>query len=264
MRRKTQIIITALILGIAALGFLIWSANKGINTPLFLDAKSNAYEALIFAEEQLIDFSPKPTSAKFAQSVTNNAAALNLMRAALEKTFEAPESTYDNQLINTVLGNIGRFKTLALAAKCEGVLAERNGDFPSAARSYVDIIRLGQKVQAGPLIFMLIGVSIERIGVEALEQLEPKLVNPARSQIASTLKELNEVRVPFEEVEWRERYLRRRASPTPIHSLIFTRHVRAAIEKGKQKHTQAYQSLGALASKLAQPVPAVPNGAPGE
>ena len=120
------------------------------------------------------------------------------------------------------------------------------------------------KLKAGPLIFMLIGVSIERIGVEALEQLEPKLVNPARSQIASTLKELNEVRVPFEEVEWRERYLRRRASPTPIHSLIFTRHVRAAIEKGKQKHTQAYQSLGALASKLAQPVPAVPNGAPGE
>ena len=134
-------------------------------------------------------------------------------------------------------------------------LAEQNGDYASAARSYVDIIRLGQTIQAGPLIFMLVGVSIERIGVEALTELEPNLGGETRSQIAGTLKQLNETRLPFERVEMRERYFIRRGSPTPIHYLLFTRHVRAAMDRGKQKHTQAYQSLDALASKLAQPVP---------
>ena len=264
MRRKTQIMITALILAIAALGFLIWNANRGIDTPMFLDAKSNAYDALMFAEKQLGDFSPDPDSGKLAQSVTNNAEALRVMRAALEKPFEAPEATYDNQLINAVLGNIGRFKTLALAAKCEGILAEQNGDFPSAARAYVDIIRLGQKIEAGPLIFMLIGVSVERIGVEALERIEPKLINPTRGEVAATLKQLNETRLPFGEIERRERYLRRRASPTAIHYIIFTRHVRAAMEKGNDKHMQAYQSLDAIASKLALPVSTIASGGPGE
>ncbi len=264
MRRKIQLIITALILGIAALGFLIWTANKGINTPLFLDAKSNAYDALILAKNNLGEIRPDPTSAQLAQIVTNNAEALRLMRAALEKPFEAPEGAYHVQSVNPVLDNIGRFKELALLLKCEGLLAEQNGNFAAAARSYIEIIRLGQKIQAGPLIFMLIGVSIERIGVEALTQLEPNLAGDPRSQTSATLKQLNETRLPFEEVEMRERFFRRRGSPTPIHYLIFTRHVRAAIERGKQKHTQAYQSLDALASKLAQPVPSVPTAAPGE
>jgi hypothetical protein len=189
------------------------------------------------------------------------------MRAALEKPFEAPEAAYDVQLMNGPLGNIGQFKTLAMAAKCEGIFAEQNGDWTAAARSYTDIIRLGQKVQAGTLIFMLIGVSIERIGVEALEKLEGNLTGTARGQIAATLKQLNEQRLPFGEVEWRERYLRRRGSPTPLHYVIFTRHVRAAIESGKAKHMQAYQSLESIASKLAQPArsnPGNPSGGPGE
>jgi hypothetical protein len=264
MRRRTQLIITVVILAIAALGFLIWSANRGITSPMFRHPEENAYDALIFAEKQLGDFSPDPTSAKLAQSVTNNAEALRLMRAALERPFEAPESTYDNQLINAVLGNVGRFKTLALAARCAGALAEQNGDFPSAARSYLDIIRLGQKIQAGPLIFMLIGVSIERLGVEAMEKLEPNLTGGFRAEIATTLKQLNETRLPFEEVQRREQYLRRRASPTPLHYIIFTRHVRAAMESGKQKHALAWQSLDAIASKLAQPTPRTPTAAPGE
>ena len=264
MRRRTQLIITAVILGIAALGFLIWSANRGITSPMFRHPEANAYEALIFAQKQLSDSRPDPISPDLAQSVTNNAEALRLTRAALEKPFEAPESAYDTKRIDGLLGGIGGFKSLALAIKCEGVLAETEGDYASAARSYVDIIRLGQSIQAGPLIFMLIGVSIERIGVEALTELEPNLTGDTRSQTAATLRQFNETRLPFEEVEWRERYLRRRASPTPIHYLIFSRHVSAAMEKAKQKHAQAWQSLDALASRLAQPAPAVPTAAPGE
>ena len=94
MRRKTQLIITALILAIAALGFLIWSANRGITAPMFRHPEANAYEALIFAQKQLGNISADPTPAEIAESVTNNAAALKLMRAALEKPFEAPEAVY--------------------------------------------------------------------------------------------------------------------------------------------------------------------------
>jgi hypothetical protein len=264
MRRKTQLTITVLILAIAALGFLIWSANRGITAPMFRHPEANAYEALIFAQKQLGTISADPTPAEVAQSVTNNAAALKLMRAALEKPFEASEAVYDPQPNNTMLNDVGGFKALALAAKREGSLAEQDGDSASAARSYVDIVRLGQKIQAGPLIFMLVGVSIERIGVEALTELEPNLTGDTRSQTAATLKQLNETRLSFEEVEMRERYFRRRASITPIHYLIFTRHVRAAMDKGNDKHMQAYQSLDALASKLAQPARTVPTVAPAE
>jgi hypothetical protein len=264
MRRKTQLVVTVVILAIGALGFLIWTANRGITSPMFRHPEANAYEALIFAQNQLGSISPDPTSAEIAESVTNNAKALKLMRAALEKPFEAPEAVYDPRASNAMLNNVGRFKALALAAKREGMVAEQNGDYAGAARSYMDIIRLGQSIQAGPLIFMLVGVSIERIGVEALTQLEPKLTGDTRSQTAATLKQLNETRLPFEEVEMRERYFRRRASPTPIHYLVFTRHVRAAMESGKQKHALAWQSLDALGSNLAQPAPTVPNAAPAE
>jgi hypothetical protein len=264
MRRRTQLIITVVILAIAALGFLIWSANRGITSPMFRHPEANAYEALIFAAKQMGNISADPSPAEFTQSVTNNATALKLMRAALEKPFEAPEAVYDPQANNANLNNVGTFKALALAAKREGTLAEQNGDYASAARSYVDIIRLGQTIQAGPLIFMLVGVSIERIGVEALTELEPNITGDTRSQTAAALKQLNETRLPFAEVEMRERYFSRRASPTPIHYLIFSRHLRAAMNKGNEKHTQAYQSLDAIASKLAQPTPRTPTAAPGE
>jgi len=264
MRRKTQFIITGLILAIAALGFLIWAGNKDITAPMFRDPEANAYEALIFAQKQLGDISSDSAPAEITQSVANNGVALKLMRAALEKPFEAPEAVYDPQINNAHLNDLGRFKALALAAKREGTLAERDGDYASAARSYVDIIRLGQTIQAGPLIFMLVGVSIERIGVEVLTELEPNLTGDTRSQTAAVLKQLNETRLPFAEVEMRERYFRRRGSPTPIHYLIFSRHVRAAMDKGNEKHMQAYQSLDALASKLAQPTPKTSSAAPAE
>jgi hypothetical protein len=249
MRRKPLIIIACLGLFIVSAIF-IWSAIR-TSKPPFVSAAAPAYDTLVLATQRLLNGDPSPATNELAAYLATNAPALQKLREALNQKFEAPEKAYDNP---AALGagqyEIGSFKGLALILKNEGRFYENQSKPLEAAHSYADIIRFGTMVEAGPFLFAMIGVGVERIGVEALQELEPKLQGPSRKEIASKLREINSERVPFPTIVDRERYIRRRHSPTPLHYLIFSRQVRASAARTRDKYETAYQAVDALANKL--------------
>lgn len=249
--------ITIGVLAMILLGSVwMWTAAKR-QTPAFLRTPAPAFETLVRAGSRIQDPNPSPSSDELAAYIATNAAALATVREALTKPFEAPAAMYDIHTMNTSFTQVGGFKKLALMLKNEGTHYENQGKMAEAGRCYADVIRLGLKVERGPLIFMLIGVSFERIGLEALEAIEPKIPARARKELSAGLREMNSQRVPFAEIEERERYIRRRHSPTPFHYLIFAGQARAGIVNAQNKYEPAWQYLDALASKLDR-TPAAP------
>jgi hypothetical protein len=251
MRRTSLFILAALVLFLVGAAIL-WTTSKSA-TPSFLTTPAPAFDTLLRAGNRIQDMNHRPSTNELPAYVATNSAALSTIREALTQNFEAPAATYDVATIGAILLQAGSIKSLSHLLKNEGLSFELQNKPAEAARSYTDIIRLGQKVESGPLMFQLIGVSIERIGVEAFDKLEPYIQSPARGEIAAALRQINSQRVPFEVVEERERYFRRRGSPTPLHFLFFSRQSRAVITNGQNKHALARQSLDALASKLERP-----------
>jgi hypothetical protein len=89
------------------------------------------------------------------------------------------------------------------------------------------------KIEAGTVIFAMVGISFERIGIDALQQLEPDLQGSVRKEIASKLREINSQRVTFESIEDRERYIRQAAPPLRCTTYSF----RASFEVSEQIHS---------------------------
>jgi hypothetical protein len=249
MRRKSLIVIACLGLFVIS-GMLIWSAVR-VSKPAFLTASAPAYETLVLASQRLANRDFSPETNELAASVATNTPALQKLREALQQKFEAPEGAYGSPAdMSTVLNQVGSFKALALALKMEGRFYEHLNQPAKAAHSYADIIRLGTKTEAGTLIFAMVGVGIERIGIEALHELEPALHGPIRKEISLKLNEINSQRVPFQTIVDRERYIRVRHSPTPLHYLVFSRQVRGAATRTQDKYETSYQAVDALANKL--------------
>jgi hypothetical protein len=229
----------------------VWFAGKR-GTPDFLRTPAPAYESLLRASARLGDNSPNPNTNRLASYVESNAEALKTLRAALTQRFEAPAAAYDQRTLDRVLSEFP-VKALALTLRTEGRAAELNGKIVDAARSYVDIIHLGTKVASGPVIFSMIGLGIERLGIEALQELEPRLPSPARNEIAAKLRTINDDRINFTVVEERERHFRQQNSPSPLHFMFFSRQLRQGVESARHKHELSGQAVDALASKLDLP-----------
>lgn len=255
MRRRGLILLVCL--GIFILGALIfWSAARSAK-PAFLNTSAPAFDTLRHAVQRLGDARSNLATNELPASVQSNAAALATTREALTQPFEAPPTAYESPAMGgTVLNDLGSLKLLALALKNEGAYFESRNETVKAAESYADIIRLGVHIESGPFLFAMVGISIERLGIEALQKIAPSLSVAARSQLAATLREINSHRVPFGSIEERERHLRRRHSPTPLHYLIFSRQLRAARDSTQNKYETTWQAVDALASKLALPHPA--------
>lgn len=251
MRRKPLILIASLILVLlVVVGIFIWVSGRE-GKPEFLSGAAPAYESLLRATKLLP--SSTPSASEPASEGGIDATALENVRRALMERFEAPEAAYHSANMNGVLSEVGTFKQIALALKNEGARYEAENKLEEAARVYVDIVRLGIKVESGPLIFAMIGQGIERIGMEALDALEPGLPSPARHEVAAALRRANSHRIPFNAIEERERYFRRNNSPTPFHMIFFSRRLRATVEQAKAKYETTWQAVDALASKLDRP-----------
>jgi hypothetical protein len=248
-------IILLVLLAIILLPLVLWPFIKP--SPLaFLNNKAPAYQTLRRAANSLGNLNPSPSPNDLPAYVASNAPALKILREAFNQEFGLPEEAHDQSVLTQALGDVGSWKALALALKSEGLAAELSNANAEAIQSYLDLIRYGQKIECGLLIFALVGVSIERMGVDALTAIEPKINPPHRAQIAAELRALNSKRVPFTQIEEGERFILRRSSPTPLHFLILRRSVRPAIEKGKVRYNQASQDLESLAAKFDRFTPA--------
>ena len=246
MRRKSLLLLLGLALFIACALFL-WSRTKSA-TPAFIGSNRIGYYNLVRAVNLLQDLNHDPATNYIATYLQTNAAALMLLREALTEPCEAPPETYQAGMVNVT--DIGAFKNLALVLKVEGRQAELQHRPADAARSYLDTIRLGQKIESGPLVSLMIGLSIEKSGLESLEKLELHLTGPSRAEVATALKQINTHRISFSAIEERERYIRRKLSPTPLHYMIASRAVRSAMNKGQEKYEATKIATEHLATKL--------------
>lgn len=248
MRRKSILFLACLLLLIVGAVFLWSRANSSV--PPFLVTPAPAFDTLVRASRTLADNRADPAPNELAEYMEVNALALSMVRDALAQKFEAPSAAYNIKTLDTVLKELGSFKSLALALRNEGNFHESQTNIAIATQSYLDVVRLGTKVESGPVIFALVGIAIERIGLSALEQLSPDLPVEARKQLAATLRKINSERIPFGEIEQREGLILRRNAPTPIHVLILSRFNRAPILSAQSKYEQASLAVEALARKL--------------
>lgn len=101
-------------------------------------------------------------------------------------------------------------KRLAKLLSAEGRLAEMDGRPGDAARSYVEILRLGNEIsRQGFLIARMVGIAIEGIGAQGLGRVLPAL-NPGQTRVViRELENLERSRVSWQEVRRAERLFMR-------------------------------------------------------
>lgn len=216
-------------LGIA----LLWSAAS--TEPLFLRGlEANGYESFVRASK-LVERVDTPTNTgEFGAYLASNRPAFQAVREGLKLRSELPARFYERHDLG--MDVLASFKALGRGMRIEGQHAEAQSRYSDAANTYLDVIRFGQKVEAGPLIHLLLGLSLEALGLRDLERIEPHLNAAERARVAAELKALHSARLPFEEILDRERYFMRRNSATPFHYFMGLYMTKAPVAKARSKH----------------------------
>ena len=97
----------------------------------------------------------------------DNRETLAQLRAAFRHEYMTPP----RYGFSAAFPELARFRSTARVLAAEGRLAEREGRYGDAARSYLDCIRMGSNVpRGGPLIHYLVGVAIQAIGTVPLQR----------------------------------------------------------------------------------------------
>ena len=249
MLRKKSVLIIGVIVALVLAGLVMWSASRNAAPAFLAGLSQNGYDDFVKAGNSL---SILPTANKVPKdSVHTNPRMLEIFRAGLKKKFEAPAETYRMEtMASRVMPNMALLKQLAQAVKAEGENLEDQGRFGEAAWIYVELIEYGQKVQAGPVIFCLVGLALEDMGLKALQGIETKLKDLERAQVVSRLEQLAAERISFEDVIKRERYFGRRNSLTPFHYLIALRMSRPAMDNARAKHDREVKAERDFIAKL--------------
>jgi hypothetical protein len=195
-------------------------------------ASGNAYDSLAQAASEM-NGKPSDQNGGATNFVQANSRMFERVESALKLPFEIPLRMYS--ISNSPLRDLSAFKTLAHALRLKGMDAAQRGMNADAATNYINIIRLGQHVEHGPLIALLVGIAIEKMGLDALEQLAVKLTPEQRKNLAGQIESLDKQRLPFPEIITREYYFARQVTGNPIKLLIARFMSRAAIAKAEKK-----------------------------
>ena len=176
----------------------------------------NGYEELVKAGQMIKgdvwDYD-KADRAMLREIVLTNATALVLARNAFSNqgavTLPSSQDGVTNHLHDVI-----SLKNLAQALATEGKLAERESRFSDAAKSYLDLIHLGnESARGGVLIDQLVGTAIEAIGVANLQKLVDDLDAKTCRETAATLETLDSQRQTWSRVMQQERDWSRRTFP---------------------------------------------------
>jgi hypothetical protein len=237
------------VLGIGIAFVFLHSAPKA--APWFSAVSAvNGYDALVQAAAEMNGRPPNETADPTA-FVNANDHLFELVESALKLPFELPLSTYS--LTNSALPELGRFKTVALALRAKGREAEIRGANAEAAAVFTEIIQMGQLVEHGPLIALLSGISIEKIGLDAIEKVASRLSAAQQQNLAEQLETLNKQRLAFAEVTLRERYFARRITGNPVKLLLAWYMGRNVIQTAHKKQERISSDIERVAKTLRLP-----------
>lgn len=133
--------------------------------------------------------------------VVQNAEALKVARQG----FEYESRTTDNNAIN-VVNILQSIKFLGMAFSAEGRLAQMENRNDDAIQSYLDDVRLGQESsRGGMLMFRLVGIALENMGLKSLKPLAQSLDAGRCRQTAQELELLDAKQPSIQETLAQER-----------------------------------------------------------
>ncbi len=210
-------------------------------------SNGNAYDALVLAAGQMIG-RLSDDKAEATQFVKANERMFEAISAALKLPFEVPAAMYS--VTNSLMSDLSSFKPLALALRARGSEAEQRGANLEAVTNYATIIQLGQRVEHGPVIAMLVGIALEKIGLDALEKLAVGLAPKIRNEVAARIESFDRERLPFSEVALREQHYATQVAGNPLKLLVARFYIRSALVKAEQKHQVLSDDFQRAAKKL--------------
>jgi hypothetical protein len=223
-------LVVFLVVAVLLVGFL---ARRKPDAPWFAAiSNSNGYDALVQAAGKITG----PLSedkAEVAAFVKENGPMFEKVGSALKLPFEVPARMYS--LTNSLLKDLSGFKSIAQALRLRGKEAEQRGAECEAATNYTSIVELGQRVEHGPVIALLTGIAIEKIGLDALEEIAPGLTPAQRKELADRLESLDRERLAFSEVALREEYYARQVAGNPLKMIVIRFYIRSGMIKAEQK-----------------------------
>lgn len=246
LQKRLAVLVVGLVVGVLAAVIIIWSKGRG-QAPYEMGGAANGYESFLKAGTLMGNVQLPTGTNGYADFVATNREALAMVREGLKLRAEAPESAYDVQTV--ALDKMATFKSLGKAMEIEGKYAEVQGKFGEAANVYLDLVRFGQKAEAGPLIHFLVGLALQNMGLRGLDGLEPKLKGAERARVAAELKALEESRMAFQEIVERERFFMRRNAATPLHYALGLYLTRTPIAKARENHEKHGREMARVAEK---------------
>jgi hypothetical protein len=246
-----RIFVFGLLILLVLAGAVLFIEGRKPAAPWFAAVSNgNAYDGLVQAATQMNGVPPDDNT-EAATFVKANERMFERVHSALKLPFEVPLRMYS--ATNSTLPDLANFKMIARALRAKGAEAELRRATAEAAATYTEIIQLGQRVEHGPLIALLVGVAIEKIGLTAVEKVAPALTPAERKELADQIESLDRERLPFSEVIQRERFFARQITQNPIRLVIAAIESRPAMKKAAQKPEHLSADFQRVAKELASP-----------
>ena len=265
MKRSLTIFLVALPFFVA-LAFLLGGKPPAHDLPL---PNPNGYDQLVIAGSMLNGDAhayETMSEADLAGLVATNANALALGRSALTNECRVPVQ-YSIADLASSLTNEEAIKNLAQTMAAEGRLAESQNRPAEAALAYLDLVHLGMEAgRGGVMIDAVLGMAIEAVGRQGLENSANRLDATFCRTIASKLESLDSHRESWEDVLEQEDRLVSRLSPGLTGKLatwLFTHIGSTEIRSKLKKHFREQQEkTRALAVQFAARAYELDNGRP--
>jgi hypothetical protein len=178
--------------------------------------------------------------AQLREIVSANAQALSLARAGLSNECRVPirfSLPYPDRHLSELAG----LRRLAQAFMAEGRFAEKQGRIGDAARSYLDLIRLGgNSARGGVLIDAMVGVAIENLGLAGLQNMTGRLDAKTCRDSAATLEMLDAQRQTWADILRQEHAWSRQTFPG-IKYRLSELVMFSSLKKARQKAGEKFQ-----------------------
>jgi hypothetical protein len=176
------------------------------NLPDFLAPGKSRGRELLVAAARKVKTDPLRVTNNAAQFLAMHQSVLVDARVALNLPGEAPASAYRAGNASGTWDLVALRRELASLFFIQAKYAAEQHHVVEAADACIDAIRLGQSVEHGPLIDLMIGSGIELGGIRELEKLIPELRPDDFRRVIPRLTALNQSRIAFSEVRRRELY----------------------------------------------------------
>lgn len=154
----------------------------------------NGYDTFVNAGQLVFNanaFSNSISQADLEPLVDRNRQALVVARSGFTNQSRVPDN-YSSNYVENSMATLGTIKGLTLAFTAEGLLAEMKKQTNAAAASYLDAIRLGhESTRGGVIIWKLVGIACESIGLKNLERLTNSLNAQESEHVAQALAKID-------------------------------------------------------------------------